>query len=429
MDKKYQNFSVVSMAQQDVPVIREDVKTRYNWVPFGIYMQDDFYPMITEAFQTSTTNAACVEGISDLIFGKGLYTKNESLTDTISKLLPQEEVKRVVFDLKLYGNGAFQVIWDDTHTKIIKFYHIPVQTLRAEKIYDNPQIENYYYCTDWYDQKAQKNKKRIPAFGTSSENREILWVKNYTPGKYYYSTPDWISALQFSQAEAEISNLHINQIENGFLPAVMVNMNNGVPAPEERDTIEDLIERKFTGTRNAGRFMISFNDDAANKPTIDTIQIDALHEKYKYVAEYAQDRILVAHRITSPLLFGIRTANNGFSSQSEEMKTAYDILQTMTINPFQNLVINTITAALDEGGWLDSQLYFEQLTPLAILSTTAEETGQTIDEVQKDINENAENPEAVDDSTDNISQMSSEDDLNFIRVNGTGNAFFEREYK
>ena len=101
----------------------------------------------------------------------------------------------------------------------------------------------------------------------------------------------------------------------------------------------------------------------------------------------------------------------------------------MTINPFQNLVINTITAALDEGGWLDSQLYFEQLTPLAILSTTAEETGQTIDEVQKDINENAENPEAVDDSTDNISQMSSEDDLNFIRVNGTGNAFFEREYK
>jgi hypothetical protein len=430
MNKGYQNFSVVNLAQQDVPVIREDVKTRYNWVPFGIYMQDDFYPAVTEAYQTSTTNAACVEGISDLIFGKGLYTKNEGFIDQLSKLLPQEETKRVIFDLKLYGNGAYQVIWNDDHTKIIKFYHIPVQTLRAEKLYDNPKIENYFYCVDWFDMKAQKLKIKIPAFGTSNEKREILWVKNYAPGKYYYSIPDWISALQFSQVEAELSNLHINNIENGFLPLVMVNMNNGIPAPEERDTIEDLIERKFTGTRNAGRFMISFNDDAANKPTIDTIQIENLHEKFQYVADYAQDRILVAHRITSPLLFGIRTANNGFSSQSEEMKTAYSIMQTMTVNPFQNLIINTITAALDEGGYEGSELYFEQLTPLAILSQQAEETDKTVAEVEDETNKAMENPETQEETTDNVSQMSSVDDeLSFIRNVGTKSAFFEREYK
>jgi len=414
MDKKYQNFSVVSLSQQSVPVIREDTKTRFTWVPFGVQMQDDFFPLVTLAYNTSTTNAACIEGVSDLIFGKGLYTKNQSFTENLSKLLPQEEVKRVIFDLKLYGNGAFQVYWNDEHTKIVKFYHVPIQTLRAEKIYDNPKIENYYYCSDWFDQKAQKHKKKIPTFGTSNEKMEILYIKNYSPGKFYYSLPDWVSALQFAEVEAELSNLHINNIENGFLPAVMVNMNNGVPAPEERDTIEDLIERKFTGTRNAGRFMISFNDDAANKPTIDTINIENLHEKYEYVANYAQDRILVAHRITSPLLFGIRTANNGFSSQSEEMKTAYDILQTMTINPYQNLFINFIAEALDNGGWEGSQLYFEQLTPLAILSTTAEETGQTIDEVQTDINDNAENPEETDVATDDTSQLGSTD-FNFIK--------------
>lgn len=411
MDKKYQSFSVVNLAQQDIPVIREDVKTRYNWVPFGVETQDDFYPIITQAFQSSTTNAACVEGVSDLIFGKGLYTKNLGFEKQLSKIIPQEETKRVIFDLKLYGNGAYQVYWNDDHTKIIKMYHIPVQTLRAEKLYGEPKIQNYFYCTDWYDMKAQRGKIAIPAFGTSSEKREILWIKNYTPGKFYYSIPDWISALQFSYVEAELSNLHINNIENGFLPAVMINMNNGVPAPEERDTIEDLIMRKFTGTRNAGRFMISFNDDAVNKPTIDTINIDNLHEKYQYVAEYAQDRILVAHRITSPLLFGIRTANNGFSSQSEEMKTAFSILQTMTVNPFQNLVINTLTAALLEGGWDDTQLYFEQLTPLAILSTTAEETGQTIDEVEDDINKQAENPEAVDTTTENVEQMEEDEPI------------------
>ena len=421
MNKGYQNFSVVNLAQQDVPVIREDTKTRYNWVPFGIGLQDDFYPEVTAAYNTSTTNAACIEGISDLIFGKGLYTKNEGFTDVLAKIIPQEELKRAIFDLKLYGNGAFQVYWNDDHTKVIKFYHTPVQTLRAEKLFDNPKIQNYFYCTDWFDMKAQKTKIKIPAFGTSNEKREILWVKNYTPGKYYYSIPDWIAALQFSFVEAELSNLHLNNIENGFLPLVMVNMNSGVPAPEERDTIEDLIERKFTGTRNAGRFMISFNDDAANKPTIDTIQIENLHEKFQYVADYAQDRILVAHRITSPLLFGIRTANNGFSSQSEEMKTAFSIMQTMTIQPFQNLVINSIGDALLEGGYDDTQLYFEQLTPLAILSEQAEDTDKTVAQVEDETNRQMENPDAVEQPTENIEQMSKEEWLYTSQPNFTNN--------
>ena len=395
--KGKQNFSVVNLTQQEIPIVREDTKTRYTWVPVGIIGPDDYFSNVTDSFTTSTTNAACVEGISDLIFGKGLYSKDTAFQTTLDSILPQEELKRGIFDLKLYGNSSFQVYWDDSHTKIIKIYHIPVQTIRAEKIYDNPKVQNYYYCTDWSDQKAQKYKKLIPAFGTSNEKCELLYVKNYTPGRYYYSLPDWMSALQFSFVEAELSNLHMNNIENGFLPLVMINMNSGVPAPEERQTIESLIENKFTGTRNAGRFMISFNDNVESKPTIETITTDNLHEKYKYVADYAQDRILVGHRITSPLLFGIRTVANGFSSQSEEMKTAYSIMQTMTINPFQNLVINALTDVFELSGYDNTELYFEQLTPLAILSETADETGQSIDEVEDDINEQGENPATTED--------------------------------
>ena len=400
--KLNQNFSVVNMAQQEIPVVTEDTKTRYAWVPVGINDNDDYFASITEGYNTSTTNAASVEGIADMIFGKGLYSKNLAFQPMLDVVLPQEEIKRVSFDIKLYGNGAFQVYWNDEHTKIIRMYHIPVQTLRAEKIYDNPRIENYYYCTDWTDQRKIKDKKKIPVFGTSSDKMEILYIKNYTPGQYYYSLPDWFSALQFSYVEAELSNLHINNIQNGFLPMVMINMNNGIPAPEERDTIESMIESKFTGTRNAGRFILTFNDDKERQPTIEAVQIDNLHEKFKYVAEYAQDRILVAHRVTSPLLFGIRTANNGFSSQSEEMKTAYSILQTMTIIPFQNLIINALTTALAVGGYSDSQLYFEQMTPLVILSQTAEETGQTVEEVQDDINEEGENPAVMEDGGEGV---------------------------
>ena len=398
MDKQKQMFSIVNLAQQDIPFVSEDVKSRTQWVQVGLKLTDDFFFTVNAAYNTSSTNAACIEGIADLIFGKGIYTKNEAFAEALKKILPQEDLKKVIFDLKLFGNAAFQAVWNKEHTKVVKLYHTPVQNYRAEKLRGVPKIENYYYCTDWMDQRALRHKKLVPAFGTSNEQSEILYIKNYSPGYYYYSLPDWFSALQFSEVEAELSNLHINNIQNGFLPMVMVNFNNGVPGPEERQTIEGLISAKFTGTRNAGRFMTTFNDDPATKPTVDVIQIDNLHEKFKYVAEYAQDRILVAHRVTSPLLFGIRTENNGFSSQSEEMKTAFSILQTMTINPFQNLILNNLEYALAEGGWEDTQLYFEQLTPLVILSTTAEETDKTVAQVEDETNRAMENPSTTEEA-------------------------------
>jgi len=398
--KGQQKFSIVNVNNNSLPIIQEDTKTRYPFVPFGVYGNDDFFDAVTTAFNVSTTNAASIEGIADLIFGKGLYSKNEIFNETLQRIIPQEEVKRVSFDLKLFGNAAFQVYWDDTHTKIKKMYHVPVQLLRAEKLGASPMIENYYYCTDWNDQRKVRDKKKIPAFETSNEKMEILYIKHYCPGLYYYSLPDWVSALQLAMAEGEISNLHFNNIVNGFLPAVMLNFNNGVPAPEERQTIEDLVQAKFTGTDNAGRFMLSFNDDPATKPTIDVIDITNLHEKYDYVAEYTQDRILVAHRVTSPLLFGIRTKNNGFSSQSEEMKTAFSILQTMTIAPFQNIILNSLDYALSNGGYNDTELYFEQLTPLVILSQTAEETGKTVGQVEDEVNDSMENPATTEDNAD-----------------------------
>lgn len=418
---KAQQFSVVNLQQQDVTVITEDIKTRHDWVPVGILGQDDYFEIITAAFTTSTTTSACVEGIADLIFGKGLYTKNDVFSSALARLIPQEETRRVAFDMKLYGNGAYQVYWNKEHTKVIKFYHVPAQNLRAEKIGSHTRVQNYFYCTDWSDHRAQKHKKKIPAFGTSNEDIEILYIKNYSPGHYYYSLPDWVASLQFSYVEAELSNLHLNNIENGFMPVVMVNFNNGVPAPEERITTENMIQDKFTGSRNAGRFMLSFNDDPALKPTIDVIQTDNLHEKYDYAATYAQDRILVAHRITSPLLFGIRTANNGFSSQSEEMKTAFSILQTMTINGFQNVLLQALDGALNMGGWEDSQLYIDQLTPLAILTQQAEDTGKTVDEAADETNKEMENPDVTDENNENkiIEQKA-------IRPS---QAFFEKEYE
>ena len=125
------------------------------------------------------------------------------------------------------------------------------------------------------------------------------------------------------------------------------------------------------------------------------------------------------------MLFGIRTQSNGFSSQSEEMKTAFSILQTMTITPFQNLIINFIADALEIGGYEDTELYFEQLTPLVILSQTAEETGQSITQVEDDINEQAENPEQIEDETTIDPNIEQEELSDYSRSNPNFSKNFE----
>ena len=416
------NLKVINLARHEIPIITEDTKTRQSWVPVGIYNSDDFFYLIEEAYNSSTTNAACVEGIADLIYGEGIYTKNLDFEMSLKKILSKNCGRKISFDLKLFGNAAMQVVWNDEHTKVLRLSHIPVQKLRAEKLYGEPKIENYYYCTDWNDQKAIRNKKKFSTFGTSNEKVEIAYIKGYTPGKYYYSLPDWISALQFTASEAELSNLHLNNIENGFLPLVAINLNNGVPPIEERDIIEDQITSKFTGTRNAGRFLITFNDSAENKATIDSIQTENLHEKYQYVAKYAQDRILVAHRITSPLLFGIRTEVNGFSSNADEMAMAFSILQSMTIVPFQNLLLGSIEEVLEAGGWESTDLYIEQIMPLSIASKQAEESGQTITEVEDKANEQSQ-VETADSETPIASNLG---ESTFLRMTSP---FFKNDYE
>ena len=96
------------------------------------------------------------------------------------------------------------------------------------------------------------------------------------------------------------------------------------------------------------------------------------------------------------------------------MKTAFSILQTMTIAPFQNLILNTLDYVMTCSGYNDTELYFEQLTPLVILAQTAEETGKTVSQVEDETNDSMENPATQDNPEDAVvSEPKPEEPKNF----------------
>ena len=83
--KREQKFSVVNMSDNVIPQISEDTKTRYSWVPFGVFGQDDFWDAVVMAYNDSTTTSTCINNLADLIFGKGLYTTNPDLQKAVDE--------------------------------------------------------------------------------------------------------------------------------------------------------------------------------------------------------------------------------------------------------------------------------------------------------------------------------------------------------
>jgi len=358
-----------------IPRISESAKSRKAWVEFGIDGMDDFFNTLIKRYETSPTNQACIDGTTDLIYGKGVKAKDRlDLEEYLYSLTTEDEIRKIAFDYKLFGNAAVQCVFNEDRSKVVNFYHLPVDTLRAEKVNEEGIIPGFYYSADWTNKNIKP--KYIPAFGQNQfeDDVQVIYMKRYAPGKFYYGIPDWYSSLQYCAVEEEVSNLHINNILNNFMPSTIINFNGGVPAVEEQALVENSIANKFTGTTNAGRFILSFNDNPEYKTTVEMLRPENLHQQYDFIAEESSRKIMLAHRITSQMLFGIKTAS-GFSSNADELKTAYEIMLALVIQPFQQEIVKVIQGIVEFNGVEGESLYFAPLIPFGFLAELMEDAG------------------------------------------------------
>ena len=273
---------------------------------------------------------------------------------------------------------SIQIIYSKDRKKIAQIEHFPVETLRAEKCNDDGDIEAYYYFSDWANYKSTSKAKRIPAFNQSKEAIEILYIKPYKAGFYYYSPVDYQGGLQYTQLEEEIGNFHLNNIENGMSPSMLINFNNGVPNEEEREMIEQRIYQKWTGSSNSGKFILSFNDNAETAANIEPVQLSDAHQQYQFLSEESTKKILVSHRVVSPMLLGIKD-QTGLGNNADELKTASTLMDNTVIRPFQHLLIDAFDQILAYNK-ISLKLYFKTLQPLEFTDLENVEDEETKEE-------------------------------------------------
>jgi hypothetical protein len=347
--------------------VRPEIKEVANkgWVEYGD--DNNYFQYLIDRYNGSPTNNAIINGIIDMVFGKGLGATNAAQKPDeyamMMSLFSKQTVSRVCADFKMMGNAAFQVIYNKDHSKIVKVEHIPVETLRAERCNERGDIPAYYYAKSWDAVKARKEEPvRIDAFGMSNNGIEILYIKPYKAGYYYYAPTDYQGSLPYADLEEEVANYHINNIKNGLAPSMLVNFNNGIPTEEDQTLIERRIADKFSGSSNAGRFILAFNDNKELAATIEPVQLSDASDQYQFLSTECTQKIMVGHRVTSPMLLGIKD-NSGLGNNAEELKTASILFDNVVIRPLQEIILDGIEQILSFNQ-ASLNIYFKTLQPL-----------------------------------------------------------------
>lgn len=372
------SIRIVNLSTYTTPEVKE-YKNK-EWVAYG--EDNNYYQYLIDRYNGSATNNAAINGISQMIFGRGLDATNSNKRPDeyaqMKSLLKDDDVRKLAYDLKLMGQCAMQVIYNKKHTRIVEVAHFPIETLRSGKANEEGEVDSYYYMADWSDVKPSDEPERLSAFGSSKDEIEIYCVKPYRAGFYYYSPVDYQGGLQYAELEEEIANYHLNNIMNGLAPSMLINFNNGIPDEEERSIIESKIREKFSGSSNAGRFILSFNDNNESGASIEPVQLSDAHQQYQFLSEESMSKVMVSHRIISPMLLGIKDSS-GLGNNADELKTASILMDNTVIRPFQTLLINAFDNILAFNG-ITLNLYFRTLQPLEFVDLENAMTKEQVEE-------------------------------------------------
>jgi len=341
MSKPITNIQVLQLSSY----VRPDIVEQHGkeWVLNG--KNNSFFQYIIDRYNGSPTNSAIIDSYSQMIYGLGLNTQNQRILE----LLPPKEVRRVCKDFEMFGMAAMEVHYKGG--KPNKCYHAEVNKLAPEKADDDGDITGYYYSYNWKNT-IKYPPKRIDAFGFGSgaTRVEILCIKDYQVGQFYFSNPAYISALPYAELEEEIANYCINHIKNGLSFGHVINMNNGQPESEElKQRISAEIRRQLTGSSNAGKFVLSFNDNKETATTVETLTVSDAHQQYQFLSEEARLQICVGHKVVSGAILGINKAT-GFSSNAEEIETAFNETMLNVIQPKQEIILDAFQEVLEDAG-------------------------------------------------------------------------------
>ena len=386
----------VNLETSTAPIIKE-VRGR-DYIEYGTDDWRNLYPQfLIDLYYNASTHSAIINATAEMIAGEDLIASDDDvnldayvklkkfLRHANSKESLHQVIKKVSFDFKLQGAYALHVIWNRERTEISEVYHVPVERVRAGRPNEMGKVDTYFISADWANTRTHKPYP-IAAFNTHDRTAgsQLLYIGAYSPNMDIYHTPDYLASCNWALVDQRVAEFHLNNIENGFSGSYFISFANGVPTAEQRRQIEQSLAEKFTGAKNSGKFVLTFSDDRTRTPEITPISVSDADKQYLALQELLVQNILTGHRVTSPMLMGIKN-DTGLGSNVDELNSAFNFYLNTVIIPFQLNIKNTLQTLFSVNN-MDLPVEFVQLKPITLEFTSEDLKGiMTEDELRSEM--------------------------------------------
>ena len=318
--------------------------SREGWMNYG---DDNMFPQyLIDLYHSSATHNALCTSIAYMIFGDGVQADTLEARLKFEEWGLDDEIRKACLDLKIQGGFALEIAYNLGRTSIKKVKHCPFERIRSGEVNDDEKVEFYYYSEDWSNKQIEPVKVRC--FNPEDKKEyphQILYVKPFSPGSYYYPKPDYVGSINYIELDKEIGTYHINNIKNGLAPSFTIHFKNGVPSQEERHKIRNDIERQLGGATNAGKFIVTYSDQPDRKPDFEPFPLSDADKQYQFLSTEVSDKIMVGHRVVSSAMFGVKTA--GQLGNTQELEIASELFDKQVVKPYQRILTNAIKSVLE----------------------------------------------------------------------------------
>lgn len=322
------DLKVFEFAEAKQPKFQEKKGSDGGYIKYG--ENNDYPEYLVNLYNKSPKHGAIVKSKVHYITGNG-WLGGEDATKFIEKANRVESLdditRKICLDIELFGGAYIEVIWNG-FGQIAELWHVDYTNIRTNK--DNTQ---YWYKKDWKDNKEKQETLQAFNPNIKDKKKQILYVKEYRPNIGIYALPSYFAALNYIEADIEVSKHVLGNAQTGFSASKLITLPNGEPSDEEKRKVDNSIRTMYSGS-DGKKFMVSFVNDASRKPIIDDLGAsDITKEDFAKVDSLIQTNIFSGHQITTPSIMGIAEA--GKLGSRTEMRDGYEIFKNTYVNAKQ----------------------------------------------------------------------------------------------
>lgn len=296
-----------------------DKKTSKKYINWG---EDNKLPnYLWDNYLSCSNLQAIVNTVVDFVIGEGVDT-------VFSQKDFVENIQKWVTDYILFGGFTVEAL-RNRNGDIAQLNYINVMNVRVDE-----ELTTAFLSNNWGSWSG-KDIIELPLYKDDEQQPHFIYYFRGNITRNINPIPMYIASLKSIEILNNVKNFHLNNLTNGFTASTIINLNDGTIKTRELSEIKKQLEEKFTGSSNAGKFILMNGGDKEHEATVVRLDADNFGDLYKALTESSENDLYVAFRI-NPMLVGVNV-QTGFSK--EEFENAFALYNSTVITPIKNIFI------------------------------------------------------------------------------------------